>query len=57
MGTPSGVDAGLRQTAYRAGVATGPLFNIDVIEASTERGVVRLREGEHVIRPGGSVAA
>jgi uncharacterized protein (TIGR00369 family) len=32
------------------------LFNIDVIEASPERGAVRLREGEHVTRPGGSVA-
>jgi uncharacterized protein (TIGR00369 family) len=27
-----------------------------VIEASASRGVVRLREGEHVTRPGGSVA-
>jgi uncharacterized protein (TIGR00369 family) len=33
-----------------------PLFNIDVIEASRERGAVRLREGEHVARRGGSVA-
>jgi len=38
------------------GLPLVPLFNIDVIEASTERGVVRLREGEHVTRPGGSVA-
>lgn len=33
-----------------------PLFNIDVIEASAQRGAVRLREGEHVTRPGVSVA-
>jgi len=32
------------------------LFNIEVIEASRERGAVRLREGEHVARPGGTVA-
>jgi uncharacterized protein (TIGR00369 family) len=38
------------------GVPLVPLFNIDVIEASPERGAVRLREGEHVSRPGGSVA-
>jgi uncharacterized protein (TIGR00369 family) len=33
-----------------------PSFNIDVIEATPERGAVRLREGQHVARPGGSVA-
>ncbi len=33
-----------------------PLFNIDIIKANASRGVVRLREGEHVTRPGGSVA-
>jgi uncharacterized protein (TIGR00369 family) len=33
-----------------------PLFNIDVIEATPERGAVRLREGQYVTRPGGSVA-
>ena len=38
------------------GLPLVPLFNIDVIEASPERGSVRLREGEHVTRPGGSVA-
>ena len=38
------------------GLPLVPLFNIDVIEASPQRGAVRLREGEHVTRPGGSVA-
>jgi len=38
------------------GLPLVPLFNIDVIEASPERGSVRLHEGEHVTRPGGSVA-
>jgi uncharacterized protein (TIGR00369 family) len=38
------------------GLPLVPLFNIDVIEASPERGAVRLRAGEHVTRPGGSVA-
>jgi uncharacterized protein (TIGR00369 family) len=38
------------------GLPLVPLFNIDVIEASPERGSVRLRAGEHVTRPGGSVA-
>lgn len=38
------------------GLPLVPLFNIDVIEATTERGAVRLRDGEHVTRPGGSVA-
>ena len=38
------------------GLPLVPLFNIDVIEASKERGTVRLREGEHVTRPGGSIA-
>ena len=33
-----------------------PLFNIDVIEASPERGAVRLRQGAHLVRPGGSIA-
>ncbi len=32
------------------------LFNIDVIEASADCGAVRLRAGDHVTRPGGSVA-
>jgi uncharacterized protein (TIGR00369 family) len=38
------------------GLPLVPLFNIDVIEASPERGAVRLREGDHVTRPGGSIA-
>jgi uncharacterized protein (TIGR00369 family) len=38
------------------GLPLVPLFNIDVIEASADRGVVRLRTGDHVTRPGGSVA-
>lgn len=38
------------------GLPLVPLFNIDVIEASPERGAVRLREGRYVTRPGGSVA-
>ena len=38
------------------GLPLVPLFNIDVIEASVERGAVRLRAGEYVTRPGGSVA-
>ncbi len=39
-----------------AGLPLVPLFNIDVIEASANRGAVRLRAGEFVTRPGGSVA-
>jgi uncharacterized protein (TIGR00369 family) len=38
------------------GLPLVPLFNIDVIEASEVRGAVRLRAGDHVTRPGGSVA-
>ena len=38
------------------GLPLVPLFNIDVIEASAERGAVRLREGAHSTRPGGSIA-
>jgi acyl-coenzyme A thioesterase PaaI-like protein len=38
------------------GLPPVPLFNIDVIEASPDRGAVRLREGDHVTRPGPSVA-
>src|SRR3954468_2296263 len=38
------------------GLPLVPLFNVDVIEASGERTPVRLREGEHVTRPGGSIA-
>lgn len=39
-----------------AGLPLVPLFNIDVIEAGPLRGAVRLRPGEHVTRPGGSIA-
>src|SRR5690242_15902070 len=38
------------------GLPLVPLFNIDVIEASAERGTVRLGEGGHVTRPGSSIA-
>lgn len=38
------------------GLPLVPLFNIDVIEATASRAAVRLREGEHVTRPGGSIA-
>jgi uncharacterized protein (TIGR00369 family) len=38
------------------GLPLVPLFNIDVVEASPERGAVRLRAGDYVTRPGGSVA-
>lgn len=38
------------------GLPLVPLFNIDVVEASAERGAVRLREGKHLTRPGGSIA-
>ena len=38
------------------GLPLVPLFNIDVIEATVEYGSVRLREGNHVTRPGGSIA-
>lgn len=38
------------------GLPLVPLFNIDVLEASKERGRVRLSAGAHVTRPGGSVA-
>ena len=38
------------------GLPLVPLFNIDVIEASPQRGAVRLRQGDHVTRPGGSIA-
>lgn len=33
-----------------------PLFNIAVLEASPEHASVRLGPGEHVTRPGGSIA-
>jgi uncharacterized protein (TIGR00369 family) len=38
------------------GLPLVPLFNIDVIEASAERGAARLRAGDLVTRPGGSIA-
>jgi uncharacterized protein (TIGR00369 family) len=38
------------------GLPLVPLFNIDIIEASAERGAVRLRAGQHTTRPGGSIA-
>jgi uncharacterized protein (TIGR00369 family) len=38
------------------GLPLAALFNIDVIEATAERGAVRLRAGEHATRPGGSIA-
>ena len=38
------------------GLPLVPLFNIDVIEASAERGTVRLLQGQHSTRPCGSIA-
>ncbi len=38
------------------GIPLVPLFNIDVIEASATRSAVRLRQGDHITRPGGSIA-
>lgn len=38
------------------GLPLAALFNINVIEASAERWVDRLRAGDHVTRPGRSVA-
>jgi len=38
------------------GLPPVPLFNIEVIEATAERCAVRLLEGEHITRRGGSVA-
>jgi uncharacterized protein (TIGR00369 family) len=38
------------------GLPLVPLFNLDVIEATATRGRLRLNAGEHVSRPGGSVA-
>lgn len=38
------------------GLPLAALFNIDVIEATPERGAVRLRAGAHATRPGGSIA-
>ena len=39
-----------------AGLPLVPLFNISVLEATPTLGSVRLNPGEHVTRPGGSVA-
>lgn len=44
------------RTHIEEGLPLVPLFNIDVIEASSARGAVRLRAGDYVTRPGGSVA-
>jgi len=38
------------------GLPLAPLFNFDVVEATAVRGRLRLDEGAHVTRPGGSVA-
>lgn len=38
------------------GLPLASLFRLEVVEASAQRGVLRLNEGEHVTRPGGSVA-
>jgi uncharacterized protein (TIGR00369 family) len=39
-----------------SGVPLVPLFNIAVLEATPEGSIVRLGPGEHVTRPGGSIA-
>jgi uncharacterized protein (TIGR00369 family) len=39
-----------------SGVPLVPLFNIAVLETNPERASVRLGPGDHVTRPGGSVA-
>ncbi len=38
------------------GLPLAPLFNLEVIEATASRGRLRLNPGQHVLRPGGSVA-
>jgi uncharacterized protein (TIGR00369 family) len=38
------------------GLPLVPLFNLEVVEATATRGRLRLNAGEHVSRPGGSVA-
>jgi uncharacterized protein (TIGR00369 family) len=38
------------------GLPLAPLFNLEVVEATPERARLRLNEGAHVTRPGGSVA-
>jgi uncharacterized protein (TIGR00369 family) len=39
-----------------AGLPLAALFNLEVVEASPVRGVLRLAEATHATRPGGSVA-
>ena len=38
------------------GLPLAALFRIEVLEATADRGVLRLNQGQHVTRPGGSVA-
>lgn len=38
------------------GLPLAPLFNLEVVEATADRARLRLNEGAHVTRPGGSVA-
>ncbi len=38
------------------GIPLAPLFNIDVIETSADRAIVRLGLGELATRPGGSIS-
>jgi uncharacterized protein (TIGR00369 family) len=38
------------------GLPLVPLFNLEVMAAEADRAVLRLAEGRHVTRPGGSVA-
>lgn len=38
------------------GLPLAPLFNLEVVEATASRARLRLNEGAHVTRPGGSVA-
>jgi uncharacterized protein (TIGR00369 family) len=38
------------------GLPLVPLFNLEVVEATASRGRLRLNAGQHVSRPGGSVA-
>jgi len=38
------------------GLPLVPLFNLEVVEATAVRGRLRLNAGEHVSRPGGSIA-
>lgn len=38
------------------GLPLAPLFNLEVVEATAARAQLRLNEGAHVTRPGGSVA-